>query len=246
HAEFIDDMMDYQNIPDYEQQLPFVITPNSDQMVKLDQTQHHVLKEELKKSLFVLPDGQPIVWFSKWIRKPLKARLTGSDLFPLLWQQAKQNQQKILVIVSDEIFGEKLKQDYDNIVCYAPPFFEINTPDFDKICQELIEQIKDFQPKFVITGISFPKQEWLNLTIYTALKKQKIPSPLFLCLGASAEFYVGVRKRAPLFLQKVGLEWLHRLWLEPGRMWRRYILGVFSLLNLFGKEMTKEIFQKKS
>jgi N-acetylglucosaminyldiphosphoundecaprenol N-acetyl-beta-D-mannosaminyltransferase len=131
-AKVLDDIMDYQNNPDYEHKLPFVITPNADQIVKLDQPQHHALKEKLRQALFILPYGQPIVWFSRLVRKPLKARLTGSDLFPLLWQRAKQSQQKVLVIVSNETLGLKLKQDYDNIVYYAPPVFELNTPQFDK------------------------------------------------------------------------------------------------------------------
>jgi N-acetylglucosaminyldiphosphoundecaprenol N-acetyl-beta-D-mannosaminyltransferase len=109
-----------------------------------------------------------------------------------------------------------------------------------------VNEIKKFQPKYVIVGISFLKQEWLCLTIYTTLNKLRIPSPLFLCLGASAEFYVGMKKRASLFLQKVGLEWLHRLWLEPKRMWRRYILGSVSLLVLFIKEFNKEFFRNSS
>jgi hypothetical protein len=49
----------------------------------------------------------------------------------------------------------------------------------------------------VIIGVGFPKQEWLGLAIRASLKEQLMPSPLFLCLGASAEFYVGTIKRSP-------------------------------------------------
>ena len=244
-AEVLDDIMDYQNNPLNEHKLPFVITPNADQIVKLDQPQHQALKEKLRQALFILPDGQPIVWFSRLVRKPLMARLTGSDLFPLLWRRAKQSRQKVLVIVSNETLGLKLKQDYDNIVIYAPPVFELNTPKFDKIHKEVVDKINAFQPQYVIIGVGFPKQEWLGLAIRASLKEQLMPSPLFLCLGASAEFYVGTIKRSPRFLQKVGLEWLYRLWLEPRRMWRRYILGAIPLLRLFGKELKKEWFHKK-
>jgi len=245
HADVIDDIINYRHLPLYQKKWPFVITPNADQMVKLEQAEHQTLKDKLSQSLFIFPDGQPIVWFSKLVRKPLKARLTGSDLFPLLWQRAKQNQQKIFVIVSNETLGAKLKQDYENIIYYAPPFFKLNTSEFDEICQHLIEKIKDFQPDYVILGIGFPKQEWIGLSIYSHLKENKIDSPLFLCLGASAEFYVGTRKRAPLLLQKIGLEWLHRLCLEPKRMWRRYILGAFSLFILYIKGLKKELHHHK-
>jgi N-acetylglucosaminyldiphosphoundecaprenol N-acetyl-beta-D-mannosaminyltransferase len=245
HADVIDDLINYQHLPGYKNKLPFVITPNADQVVKLEQAEHQALKEKLSQSLFIFPDGQPIVWFSKLVRKPLKARLTGSDLFPLFWQRAKQNQQKILIIVSNEILGAKLKQDYENIIYYVPPLITLYTPEFDQVCQTLIEKIQDFQPDYVILGIGFIKQEWIGLFIHQNLKENQIDSPLFLCLGASAEFYVGTRKRAPLWLQKVGLEWLHRLWLEPKRMWRRYILGAFSLLMLYIKGLRKELRNHK-
>ena len=244
-ADIIDSIMDYQQNPDYLTKIPFVITPNADQVVKLDQVQHQALKEKLREALFILPDGYPIIWFSRLVRKPLKARLTGSDLFPIIWHRVKQSQQKILVIVSNESLGLKLKQDYDNSDFYAPPFFDLNSLMFDKVCQSIIDKIKDFKPQYVIIGISFPKQEWLGLAIHTALKKQAIPSPLFLCLGASAEFYIGIKKRAPLFLQKIGLEWLYRLLQEPRRMWRRYILGAIFLLVLYVKELKKEFSRKK-
>jgi N-acetylglucosaminyldiphosphoundecaprenol N-acetyl-beta-D-mannosaminyltransferase len=238
-ADILDFMMDYQNHPDYQNKLPFVITPNADQVVQLDQPQHQALKEKLSQALFILPDGYPIIWFSRLIRKPLKARLTGSDLFPLLWDRVKQSQSKVFMIVSREFTGRKLKQEYNNMSYYALPFFDLNTITFDAICQEIIERITDFQPKYVIIGVGFPKQEWLGLTAHTALKAQNISPPLFLCIGASAEFYVGTQKRAPQWLQNMGLEWSYRLWQEPRRMWRRYLIGSWFLLKLYVKELSK-------
>ena len=246
HADVLDDIINYRHLPLYQNKLPFVITPNADQVVKLNQSEHQGLKEKLSQSLFIFPDGQPIVWFSQLVRKPLKARLTGSDLFPLLWQSAKQNQHKILVIVSDETLGDKLKQDYANMSYYAPPVFQLKSIEFNQICQNILIKIQDFQPDYVILGVGFPKQEWIGLSIYQSLKEKQIDPPLFFCLGASAEFYVGTRKRAPRIFQKIGLEWLHRLYLEPKRMWRRYILGAFSLLNLYLKELNKVFFKRNS
>ncbi len=238
-AVLLEPIMDYQNHPDYQKKLPFLITPNADQVVKLDQPQYQALRETLSQALFILPDGYPIVWFSRLVRKPLKARLTGSDLFPLLWHRAKQSQPKILMIVGNEFIGRKLKQEYENMSYYALPFFDLNTTTFDTVCQDIINNIIDFKPQFVILGISFIKQEYLGLAVHAALKAQRIPLPLFLCLGASAEFYVGTQKRAPRWLQKIGLEWLFRLLQEPRRMWRRYIIGSWFLLKLYVKELRK-------
>lgn len=218
---FLEQLVDYQNQPNYAQKLPFVITPNADQIIKLDRPQNHTLKEQLSRTLFILPDGESIILFSHLVRKPLLSRLTGSDLFPLLWQYAKQKQEKILVIVSEEAVGIKLNQDYENIICYTPPVFQVESVEFDKICDDNFNLIKKFNPKYVIIGVGFPKQELLGLALYAKLQAAQIDSPLFLFLGASAEFYIGLKKRAPQLLQKLGLEWLHRLWSEPRRMWKR-------------------------
>ena len=246
HEAFLDQLIDYRNQPAYKQKMPFVITPNADQVIKLDNPRKRSLKEQLSQALFILPDGESIILFSRLVRKPLQARLTGSDLFPLLWQRAKQQQEKILVIVSEESVGIKLKQDYENTVYYTPPFFQFNSAEFDKTCTDNFELIKKFNPKYVIIGIGFPKQEFLGLALHAKLQAEGIDSPLFLFLGASAEFYVGIKKRAPRFLQKLGLEWLHRLLLEPRRMWRRYLLGMGSLFFLYIREFRKEFAKTKS
>jgi N-acetylglucosaminyldiphosphoundecaprenol N-acetyl-beta-D-mannosaminyltransferase len=246
HEAFLEQLIDYRHQPNYGQKLPIVITPNADQIIKLDKPQYHTLKERLSQALFILPDGESIILFSRLIRKPLLARLTGSDLFPLLWQQAKQQQEKILVIVSEESVGIKLKQDYENIVYYTPPFFQVNSVEFDKICTDNFNLIKKFNPKYVIIGVGFPKQEFLGLALHAKLQAEGMDSPLLLFLGASAEFYVGIKTRAPRFLQKLGLEWLHRLLLEPRRMWRRYLLGMGSLFFLYIKEFRNEFAKTKS
>ncbi|MCK5877395.1 MAG: WecB/TagA/CpsF family glycosyltransferase [Candidatus Marithrix sp.] len=237
HLEVIDDVMNYRNNPNYTSKLPFVITANADQLVKLDKLPE--LKDKLSQSMFIFPDGHPIIWCSRLVRKPLQSRLTGSDLFPILWQKAKENQQKILIIVSRTEIGEKLQADNAYVSYYTPPFFEINSTSFKDVSTDIVNIIKDFKPEFVIIGLGFPKQEWLGLSIYQTLQNQSVPAPLFLFLGASAEFYVGMKKRAPIFFQKIGMEWLHRFSQEPKRLWRRYILGIIPLLKLCIKEIKK-------
>ncbi len=239
HSAFLNEIINYQKHPQYSQKFPLLITPNADQLVKMNETTQQTLKNQLSQALFILPDGQPMIWFSRLVKKPLQARLTGSDLFPLFWEQVRQHNEKILVIVSEEEIGLKLQQDYENTTYYVPPFFDLNSESSAQVCQTVTDMIKQSQPKYVFVGISFPKQEEVSLKVHQTLENQQLASPLFLCLGASAEFYVGVKKRAPRFFQKLGLEWLYRLIQEPRRMWRRYILGSGRLLVLFIKEYKK-------
>ena len=244
-TKILDQIINAKSFADNEEKIPFLITPNADQIVKLDKVEHQVLKKKLSKASFILPDGQPIIWFSKLVRKPLQARLAGSDLFPQVWQRAKEKQQKIFIVVSNETLGKKLKQDYANIEYYVPPMFDLHTESFNQTYQEILNQIKEFQPKYLIIGVGFPKQEWLGLFIHKTLKQQNIQSPLILCLGASAEFYLGIKKRAPMYLQKLGLEWLHRLLTEPRRMWKRYLVTNSLYLSCLAKNGKKKFFKKR-
>jgi len=244
HYQFLDEMINYHAyLQNQQHKLPFVITLNADQLVRLAEPKNSILKQTLTQSLFILPDGQSIILFSRLVGKPLKQRLCGSDLLPLFWKSAKQEQKKLLLIVTSEQIGALLQADYANSVYYAPPFFNLDTQAavLDKIIQDCVEMIKKIQPEYVLLGLGFPKQETIGIGIYTQLVQQKFDNfPLFLFLGASFEFYLKVKKRAPLWMQSWGLEWLHRLIQEPKRMWKRYLIGAFRLAWLWIKCFPKE------
>lgn len=247
HFEFVDEILNYEAYLKTNKKLPFLITPNADQLVRLPEKRNHILKEKLTNSLFILPDGQSIILFSKLVGKPLKNRLNGSDLFPILWGAVKQNNQRVFVITTNDNVGSMLQADYPNLVYYSPPFFDPykNSIVLDKIIIDSINIIKSFYPKYVIVGIGFPKQEFIGVGIYNHLIKDKVSPPLFLFLGASFEFYLKVKKRAPSWMLKWGLEWLHRLIQEPRRMWKRYFIGAFRLLLLWIKQFPQDSNKNK-
>jgi len=247
HYDFIDEVVNYETYLQSSKKLPFLITPNADQLVNLAEKRNTGLRKKLENSLFILPDGQSIILFSRLIRNPLKKRLNGSDLFPILWNIAKQQNQKILTITPNNEVGSRLKADYLNIVYYSPPLFNPykDIKVLEEIIADSVEIIKNFNPKYVIVGVGFPKQEFISVGIYTQLLKQCLPSPLFLLLGCSFEFYVKVRKRAPPWMLAWGLEWLYRLIQEPGRMWKRYFFGAFRLTLLWMRWFSKEFHTNK-
>jgi N-acetylglucosaminyldiphosphoundecaprenol N-acetyl-beta-D-mannosaminyltransferase len=93
----------------------------------------------------------------------------------------------------------------------------------------------------VIIGISFPKQDILALNIYNRLKELNANRiPLFCMLGASFEFYLKLKKRAPVFLQKIGFEWLYRFSTEPKRLFKRYFIDDVAFLPILFKEFLKK------
>ena len=238
HYDFIDEVVNYKSHPQYNNKLPFLITPNADQLVRFQEKKNKKLKTALTNALFILPDGQSVILFGTLVRKPLKARLPGSDILNILWKIAKQKNKRVLAIVANDKLGFQLQAEYRNMTYYSPPFFDLDKDKdiLDKIVIDSVEIIRNFNPDYIIIGIGFPKQELVGLGIHAKLIEQHYPSPLFLCLGASFEFYLNIKKRAPKWMQKAGLEWLHRLVLEPRRMWKRYIIGAFRLGFLWIKQ----------
>jgi N-acetylglucosaminyldiphosphoundecaprenol N-acetyl-beta-D-mannosaminyltransferase len=222
------------------QGLPLLITPNVDQIVKFHRKENLALFEACKKAAFILPDGQPIVWTSKLKHQhqSLQARLTGSDLFPALWNQVKKQRQKVFMILPNEDLGLRFKAEYDLVNYYVPPFFNLEDQSSYKVIKQHCEDIlKANQFDHVFIGLGFPKQEHLSLHLIEAIESG--PKPLFSLLGASFEFYFGVKNRAPLWIQKMGLEFLHRMFSEPGRMVKRYLWDDLAFFPLLWKEIRK-------
>jgi N-acetylglucosaminyldiphosphoundecaprenol N-acetyl-beta-D-mannosaminyltransferase len=97
---------------------------------------------------------------------------------------------------------------------YAPPFRPL-TADED---QAVVERINAAKPDILWVGISTPKQErWM------AEHVGRLCAPVLIGVGAAFDFHAGVKKQAPRWMQKGGLEWLFRLLTEPRRLWRRYL-----------------------
>jgi N-acetylglucosaminyldiphosphoundecaprenol N-acetyl-beta-D-mannosaminyltransferase len=214
---------------------PAVITPNVDLTVHLNNDP--VLLSRFQRSRFILPDGSPIILFSKLLRKPLKSRLPGSDLFPLMWKALIKENKKAFLVVPNEEVRTKLQAEYGNTSSYIPPFFDATNEAVETESQKIFPLLQQFQPDFVFLGLRYPKQEMLIANLYDKLKGSGSKIPMFFNLGASYEFYTGMKKRAPLWMQRSGLEWLHRFLSEPRRTFKRYFWDDLYIFKLFFKEL---------
>ena len=110
---------------------------------------------------------------------------------------------------------------------YCPPIrFEEDPAELDRIKQLL----RSVRPTLVLVGLGFPKQEQLIETL-----RLELPSAWFVGVGISLSFLAGEQTRAPSVMQRLGLEWIHRLVHEPRRLFGRYVLqGLPFSLRLFG------------
>jgi N-acetylglucosaminyldiphosphoundecaprenol N-acetyl-beta-D-mannosaminyltransferase len=185
-----------------------------------------------QSSRYVLPDGQPIVWLSRLTRHPIKKRLTGSDFFPVIFNKLKEPRHKCLFVVSNDIIKQAFRNEKPDALCLVPEFFKMEeTEKVKRIGGQIADLVAEHALNYVFIGISEPKQGALAKEATQQLKARNYTAPcIFFFLGASYEFYFGLKKRAPVFFQKYGLEWFYRLMLEPKRMFGRYVIGNFMFI----------------
>ncbi|WP_297133962.1 WecB/TagA/CpsF family glycosyltransferase [Terrisporobacter sp.] len=214
----------------------YVVTPNVDHIVKVQKDPEFM--RIYKEADLVLADGIPVVWASKLLKKGLSEKVSGSDLFPLLCERASQKGYKVFLLGAREGVAKRAADELiskypglDVVGTYSPKFgFEKDEKENNKI----IEMLQNAKPDILFVGVGAPKQEkW----IYN--NKDKINVPVSLGIGASFDFVAGSVKRAPLWMQKSGLEWFYRFLQEPKRMFRRYFIEDIKFLGLIIKELKR-------
>ena len=210
----------------------YVVTPNVDHIVQLEAGGE--LYEVYKNADLILTDGKPLLWIAKWYGTPIKEKLSGSDLFPLLCEMAARKNYTMFFLGAAEGVAakaaENLMKSYPglNVVgTYSPPFGY----EKDEIELHRIENmIKAANPHILIVGLGCPKQEK-----FIFHNKDNLGLPISLGLGASLDFEAGNIKRAPRWMADNGLEWLFRITQDPKRMAKRYLIDDLKIFKLAWK-----------
>lgn len=210
----------------------YIVAINVDVVIKIENDTY--LKEIIDNADMVLVDGKPLVWISKWHKHPVKAKVSGSDLVPLLCKRAAKKGYSIFIIGGKEGIAEQARRNLEkeflgiNIVgTYAPPFgFEKDEEELNKINQ----MISEAHPDLLVACFGCPKQEKWIYENY-----QKYDAKISLCAGATVDFLAGNANRAPQWMSNHGLEWFYRFTQEPKRMFKRYFIDDTKILNLIWK-----------
>ncbi len=225
------------SVSDFLQQLTqgVVFTPNVDHLMKLQKDPDFVAAYH--KADFRVCDSQVLLLASKFLGRPIKAKISGSDLFPMFCDHHRHNDQiKIFLLGGAEGVAAKAQERINArigreiiVQAHSPSFgFEKNEDE----CQRILDMIRQSPANVLVVGVGAPKQEkWI------AKYKDQLPSiDIFMAVGASIDFEAGNKPRAPELISKLGLEWLYRLASEPKRLWKRYLLDDFPFLWLIAKE----------
>lgn len=176
----------------------------------------------LKKADLVYADGMGVVYASRIFSDPLKERLSAGDFLPDLCRFACRQNHTLFFLGGEEGVTKaaeaNLKTRFPGlkIVGRHHGFFtEAETP-------ALLAEIRDKKPDILLVGMGAPRQEkWIRRHL------EELGVPVVWGVGALFDYYAGKFPRAPVWMRRIGLEWLYRLWLEPSRLWKRYLIGNF-------------------
>lgn len=186
-------------------------------------------REIQNSAAMVLPDGKPLSVVSQIRGFKNAQKVSGPDVMTELFRVSQIKKYRHFFYGATE---ETLKQLRSALNCrypeliiagmYAPPFRAL-TPEEDR---KVIDEINNSKPDFIWVGLGAPKQE-----IWMYEHREKLTG-VMLGVGAGFDFHAGTVRRAPMWMQKYGFEWLFRLLQDPKRLWKRYITTNFKFLWL--------------
>ena len=193
------------------------------------------LRESVNNCDLNNPDGQAVIWASKFLGKPLKERVAGIDLMINLVELAFKKNYKIFFFGAKEDVVKKVvetfaKQYNPNIIAgYRNGYFKKEEE------KDIAIQISQSGANILFVAISSPTKE--NFLYQNKELLQKVN--FIMGVGGSFDVVSGKIKRAPNWMQETGLEWFYRLIQEPKRMWKRYLVGNSKFIALVFKEKFK-------
>lgn len=190
------------------------------------------LRQSVNESDLVNADGQAVVWASKVLGKPLKERVAGIDLMINLVEIASKKNYKIFFLGAKEEVVKEVVDKYSEQYCpdiiagYRNGYFNKNEE------KQIAEYIAQSGANILFVAISSPTKENFLYENKELLKNVNF----IMGVGGSFDVVAGKVKRAPLWMQKCGLEWFYRFVQEPKRMWKRYLVGNTKFIILVLKE----------
>ena len=218
-------------LTEHEQRNEYVCVANAHMLVEA--YRHKDFADMVNNSKITTPDGMSLIWGLRLLYKIKQCRVAGMDLLPDLLAEASKHKKAVFLYGGTEDILMKTQKyisiNYPGIPhvgAYSPPF----SPMREKEEEEIVKMINSSNVGLVFVTLGCPKQErWM------AAMKDKI-NAVMIGVGGALPVLIGLQKRAPKWMQKVGLEWFFRFLQEPLRLWKRYATTNFMFILLFVKE----------
>jgi N-acetylglucosaminyldiphosphoundecaprenol N-acetyl-beta-D-mannosaminyltransferase len=203
----------------------YVAMVNAAKLVKMRSDRE--LEESVLAADLIGADGVPVVWVSRLFGNPLPGRVNGTDLMHELLKKADEKSYRIFFFGATEDVLQKVlavvRKDYPGVQVAGSHhgyFVSHEEP-------AIVDKIKQSQPDILFIAFGTPKKElWVKRFLHA------MDVPVIHGVGGSFDVLAGVIPRAPLWMQRNGLEWLFRLSQEPRRMWRRYLVTNMVFITL--------------
>ena len=210
----------------------YVVEVNVDVAVKMEKDAF--LRRIADEADLTLVDGQPLVWLAKLYGRPVKMKVSGSDLVPALLQKAARQGSSVFVLGGTEDAARKAAE---NLRKSCPDLVVAGalspSMGFEKRPEELAAiraVLQSAKPDILLACFGCPKQEkW----VYE--NHRSCGAKVTLCAGATVDFLAGNVTRAPKVLRDHGLEWFYRFLKEPKRLFRRYFVDDLQIFRMAWK-----------
>jgi N-acetylglucosaminyldiphosphoundecaprenol N-acetyl-beta-D-mannosaminyltransferase len=190
------------------------------------------LREVIDTAELVTADGQSVVWASRLLGESLPERVAGIDLMHELLAAAASDGYRIFILGATEAVLQRavarLRHRYPQIQIVGFHHGYFNEAEE----RSIVDQIKAAHPEILFVAMSSPRKEF-----WAAEHAVELGVPLVIGVGGSVDVIAGTRRRAPEWIQRIGLEWLFRLAQEPRRLARRYIAGNWRFIGLVVVEL---------
>jgi N-acetylglucosaminyldiphosphoundecaprenol N-acetyl-beta-D-mannosaminyltransferase len=206
------------------------VVVNADKIVKA--AKDPALAQIIAECDLINADGMPVLWAARALGQPLKERVTGIDLFFRLLAEAEQRGWRVYFLgAREEVLREverRALQRHANLQVAGTRNGYWNADEEPAVVGAIAQSRCDL----LFVAISSPKKEQ-----FLAQHQADMKVPFAMGVGGSFDVMAGLTQRAPLWMQKTGLEWFYRFLQEPRRMFRRYFVEDMGFFWLLGKAM---------
>jgi N-acetylglucosaminyldiphosphoundecaprenol N-acetyl-beta-D-mannosaminyltransferase len=181
------------------------------------------LKRTINNSLLTIPDGRPTVWVG-WLQGFSKMRqVTGPCMMLEICEISRHKGYTHFFYGGNDGVADELKRSLQerfpglNVVgTYCPPFRPLTSEEEG----DLLRQVAKTKPDFFWVGLSTPKQERFMVQY-----ADKLDAKIMLGVGAAFDIHTGRIKDAPYWMKLTGVQWMHRIYQDPKRLWKRYLVN---------------------